>query len=71
MKQIFRKAISIILIQFEGNGTNYYGFQLAEISLNGDMADVDKEMGEDFIFLYYDSIFASATTAKVMVMKHH
>ena len=36
---------------------------MAEISLNGDVADVDKEMGED-LSSYYDSIFASATTAK-------
>lgn len=43
---------------------------MAEISLNGDVADVDKEMGED-LSSYYDNIFASATTAKVMVMKHH
>ena len=58
-----QESYQYYLIQFEGNGTNYYGFQLAEISLNGDVADVDKEMGED-LSSYYDSIFASATTAK-------
>ena len=58
-----RESYQYYLIQFEGNGTNYYGFQLAEISLNGDVTDVDKEMGED-LSSYYDSIFASATTAK-------
>ena len=58
-----QESYQYYLIQFEGNGTIYYGFQLAEISLNGDVADVDKEMGED-LSSYYDSIFASATTAK-------
>ena len=58
-----QESYQYYLIQFEGNGTNYYGFQLAEISLNGDVTDVDKEMGED-LSSYYDSIFASATTAK-------
>ena len=46
-----QESYQYYLIQFEGNGTNYYGFQLAEISLNGDVADVDKGNGRRFIFL--------------------
>ncbi len=66
-----QESYQYYLIQFEGNGTNYYGFQLAEISLNGDVADVDKEMGED-LSSYYDSIFLQVLQLqKVMVMKHH
>ena len=58
-----QKSFQYFLIQFEGNGTNYYGFQLAEISLYGDIADVTDEMGDD-LMTYFESVYNEQTTAK-------
>ena len=58
-----QKSFQYFLIQFEGNGTNYYGFQLAEISLHGDIADVTDEMGDD-LMTYFESVYNEQTTAK-------
>ncbi len=58
-----QKSFQYFLIQFEGNGTNYYGFQLAEISLHGDIADVTDEMGDD-LMPYFESVYNEQTTAK-------
>lgn len=49
------------LLQIESNGTNYYGFQLAEISLYGDVAAASEEIGED-LNQYFDSIDTNSNT---------
>lgn len=49
------------LLQVEGNGTYYYGLQIADITLYGDVANTSADIGEG-LSQYYDSIYQAANT---------
>ncbi|MFQ6931156.1 MAG: hypothetical protein ACLRR3_08920 [Eubacterium sp.] len=56
-----QESYQYYLLQIESNGTNYYGFQLAEMSLYGDVSDANYEIGED-LSSYFESVYAAGTT---------
>ena len=56
-----QESYQYYLLQIESNGTNYYGFQLAEMSLYGDVSDANYEIGED-LSSHFESVYAAGTT---------
>lgn len=54
-------AYQYFLLQVEGNGTYYYGLQIADITLYGDAANASADIGEG-LNSYYDSIYNEANT---------
>ncbi|MBQ9887381.1 MAG: discoidin domain-containing protein [Lachnospiraceae bacterium] len=57
-----QEAYQYFQLQVESNGTYYYGLQIADITLYGDVADISNNIGDNLVS-YYDSIYQSANTA--------
>ncbi len=57
-----QESFQYFLLQLEDNG-GYYGYQLAEIEMSGDVASVSEEIGED-LSGDFDSVYESGTTVK-------
>ena len=57
-----QESFQYFLLQLEDNG-GYYGYQLAELEMSGDVASVSEEIGEN-LSVDFESVYENGTTAE-------